>query len=96
MPPPLSVPIKPDWVISGEQGWENFGKRRRPGPVFATDLLTIGRNIFELPGSPKAASIRLGIILSKYESQVHDGWRVQRLPQSQGKTPWQLKAVPAA
>jgi len=28
MPPPLSVPIKPDWVISGEQGWENFGKRR--------------------------------------------------------------------
>ena len=29
MPPPLSVPIKPDWVICGEQGWENFGKRRR-------------------------------------------------------------------
>jgi hypothetical protein len=66
-----------------------------PGPVFATDLLTISRNFFELPAAVHSASIRLGIILSKYESQVHDGWRIQRLPQSQGKTPWQLQAVPA-
>jgi hypothetical protein len=66
---------------------------RGPGPVTATHLLVIGKRFFELPKSVHPASIRLGLILSKYENQVHDGWRIQRLPPSKGKTQWQLQAV---
>jgi hypothetical protein len=65
------------------------------GPVSASDLLTVGRRFFELPAAIHPAAIRLGLILSKYENQVHDGRRIQRLPSSKGKTQWQLQAVPA-
>jgi hypothetical protein len=64
-----------------------------PGPVSATDLLPIGRRFFELPGSEHPATIRLGLVLSKYESQVHGGLRIQRMAQSRGKTQWVLQSV---
>jgi hypothetical protein len=67
----------------------------RPGPVFTTVLLPIARHYFELPALDLPASIRLGQILSKYENQIYDGWRIQRLPLSKGKTPWQLQSFPA-
>jgi len=72
---------------------EAWRTERGPGPVTATDLLVIGQRFFELPKSVHPASIRLGLILSKYENQVHDGWRIQRLPPSKGKTQWQLQVV---
>jgi hypothetical protein len=58
--------------------------------VCTTDLLPIARRLFELPESERSAAIRLGLILSKFENQIHGGWRIQRLPPAQGKTRWQL------
>jgi len=62
--------------------------------LFATDLLRVARQFFELQGPAQAASIRLGLILKKYENQTLGGLRIQRLPTSHGKTPWRLQ--PAA
>jgi hypothetical protein len=72
---------------------EAWRTERGLGPVTATDLLVIGQRCFELPTSGHSASIRLGLLLSKYENQVHDGWRIMRMPPSKGKTQWQLQAV---
>jgi hypothetical protein len=62
-------------------------------PVFTTDLLVIGRSFYELPEGEHSATIRLGLILSKYEDQIHGGWRIRRLKQSTGKTHWQLQPM---
>jgi putative DNA primase/helicase len=73
------------------EGWRAaFGTK----PVFAADLVTGGRHFFELHIDPLRAAIQLGKILGKYESQIHDGYRIQRGPLSKGKTQWQLQVVP--
>jgi len=71
--------------------WETaFGLRA----VFAADLVPIARGFFVLQNGSHAAAVQLGQILSKYQGQVHGGWRIQRLPPSKGKTRWQLQAAP--
>jgi putative DNA primase/helicase len=74
--------------------WEaRIGSR----PVFASDLVLIGQDFFQLQKDPKPAAIQLGKnILAKYQNQVHDGRRIHRLPESKGKTQWQLQIVPTA
>jgi hypothetical protein len=70
-----------------------FGLR----PVFVSELVTIGRHFFMLHTDPHRAAIQVGKILTKYQNQVYDGRRIQRLPTpSAGKTQWQLQAIPAA
>jgi hypothetical protein len=66
------------------------------GPVCTTDLLPIARNVFELPADGHSAKIRLGIILSNHENQIHGGWRIQRSAQSYGKTQWRLQSAAQA
>jgi hypothetical protein len=63
--------------------------------VYTTDLLPIARGFFELPQDDRAASIRLGKSLGKYEKQIHGKWSIARLSQSYGKTKWRLQEAPA-
>lgn len=62
-------------------------------PVFTSDLLSIARQLYELPGTDHGAAVQLGLILSKHENQTHGGRRIHRLPASEGKTRWQLQEV---
>jgi hypothetical protein len=64
---------------------------RGPGPVYTTDLLPIARNLVKLPVDEHAASIALGVFISKYENQVHSGYRIHRWTPSRGKTRWGLQ-----
>lgn len=65
-------------------------------PVSVTELLALGRRHFELPKDMQSAAIKLGKTLSKYEHQVYAGYRIQRGPQSGGRTQWQLREVGAS
>ncbi len=60
--------------------------------VSAADLLKISRGLLDLPESDHAASIRVGLFLTKYQGQFHDGCRIERQSAAQGKTQWRLRA----
>jgi putative DNA primase/helicase len=61
-------------------------------PVSAAELLKICRGLLDLPESDHAASIRVGLFLTKYQGQIHDGSRIERQSAAQGRTQWRLRA----
>lgn len=70
-----------------------WASQHRQEAVFASDLLPIARPLYDLRPDNHAAAIQLGKILSLHQNQTDNGWRIHRLPESAGKTQWQLQRV---
>jgi hypothetical protein len=70
-----------------------WASQHRQEAVFASDLLPIARPLYDLRPDNHPAAIQLGKILNRHQNQTHNGWRIERLPQSEGKTRWRLQKV---